>query len=271
MTSKRPRCGLHGVGASREYADALGHATEYDALGYMLGTLGHEMRSPINAIALDLELLRRAPAGPEQGRTIAAIARQLEVLARLAEDLFLAAQLPSGEDHFVRAPVDLNAIVQVALETCRAGIDERRHRLIVRYHADPLIIDGDAARLQQVIVNLVDNAVKYTPQYGRIVVRTAQEGDRAVLYIRDNGIGIARDKLKRVFEPFHQIGDPRAQSRGIGLGLPLVKKWVDLHGGAVKVHSDGADLGSEFMVWFPLPQQSAVRRLDALRSKASME
>lgn len=257
--------GQHGAPAKGD------HGVGRDSLDYVLGMLGHEMRSPINAIALSLELLRRAPAGREQGQSIESIERQLEVLTRLAEDLFLAARLPSAEEHLVMARIDLNEISRLALETCRGGIEDRRHRLFAHHESGPLAIEGDATRLRQVIVNLVDNAVKYTPPYGRIHVRTAREGNRAVLRIRDNGIGIPPEKLKRVFEPFVQVGDPRAPTRGIGLGLALVKKWVDLHGGSIKVHSDGADLGSEFVVRLPLLLESPAHSSGFIASMASTE
>jgi signal transduction histidine kinase len=221
----------------------------------VLRALGHEMRTPLNAIALGLEVLRRAPAGAEQAQPIEAIGRQLEVLSRLAEDLFCAARLPSWKERLLITRVDLNDAARVSLETCRGLIGERCHRVVAVYHPDALPVEGDATRLGQIAVNLIDNAVKYTPRYGRIFLKSAREGSHAVLSIRDNGIGIAPDKLKRVFDPFVQIGDPRAQRRGIGLGLALVKRWVALHGGTIKAHSDGVDLGSEFVVRFPLLEE----------------
>lgn len=218
----------------------------------LLRAAGHEMRTPLNAIALWLEVLRRAPAGPEQAQPIDAIGRQIEVLSRLAEDLFCAARLPAGKDRLLLRRVDLNDAVRVALESCRGHVEERFHRVVAAYHSEPLMIEGDATRLGQIAVNLIDNAAKYTPQYGRIFVKTARDGSHAVLSIRDNGIGIAPDKLRRVFDPFVQVDDPRAQRSGIGLGLALVRKWVASHGGTIKAHSQGMDQGSEFVVRFPL-------------------
>ena len=120
--------------------------------------------------------------------------------------------------------------------------------------------------MRQIAVNLIENAVKYTPQFGRIVVKTARMGGDAVLSIRDNGVGIAPDKLKRVFDPFVQVDDPRVQCNGMGLGLSLVKKWVALHGGTIKAYSEGMDLGTEFVVRFPLLESARHRdRNDYLR------
>jgi signal transduction histidine kinase len=222
----------------------------------ILRAAGHEMRTPLNAIGLWLEVLRRAPAGPEQAQPIDAIGRQLEVLSRLAEDLLCAARLPSWKERLLITRVDLNDAARAALETCRGLVEERCHRVVAAYHFAPLMIEGDATRLGQIVVNLIDNAVKYTPRYGRIILKTSREGSQAVLSVRDNGIGIAPDKLKRVFDPFVQVGDPRAQHGGIGLGLVLVKRWVALHGGTIKAHSQGGDLGSEFVVRFPLLQEA---------------
>ncbi len=218
----------------------------------LLRAAGHEMRTPLNAIGLWLEVLRRAPAGREQAQPIDAIGRQVEVLARLAEDLFCAARMPSGKERLRLAPVDLNAAVRAALEACHGHVEERCHRVVAVYHPEALTIEGDATRLGQIAVNLIENAVKYTPQFGRIVVKTARVDGDAVLSIRDNGVGIAPDKLKRVFDPFVQVDDPRVQCNGMGLGLSLVKKWVALHGGTIKAYSEGMDLGTEFVVRFPL-------------------
>ena len=223
-----------------------------EAIRRTLRELGHEMRGPLNAIALSLELLKRAPPGPEQAQPIGAIARQLELLSRLADDLFHTAESPAGHERLWIRTVDLNEAARLALETCRAYVEDRCHRILTLYAAHPLLVEADATRLRQVIINLVDNAAKYTPPYGRICVTTAREGDVAALRIRDNGIGIVPEKLKRIFDPFVQLSDPRAQQRGIGLGLTLVKKWLTMHGGTVKVYSEGADLGSEFVVRLPL-------------------
>lgn len=264
MTSKRFR-------PDTNIATAPAHAGTAGAPACMLGILADEMRSAVDALGISLELLRRAPAGPEQGHAIDSIARRFEVLGRLADDLRFMAQSPSAAAHVADARVDLNEITRVALDACRAGIEDRRHRLVVHYDDAPLVVEGDAARLRRVIVNLVDNAAKYTPPFGRIMVRTAREGDRAVLRIRDNGIGIAPDKLKRVFDPFVQLVDPRAHRRGVGLGLALARNWVHLHGGSVRAHSEGTDLGSEFVVSFPLLAQGTARPCGSRVGMATME
>ena len=249
---------------------ASGHACSDAALGQspadLLRAAGHEMRTPLNAIGLWLEVLRRAPAGREQAQPIAAIGRQVEVLARLAEDLFCAAWMPSGKEHLRIARVDLNAAVRAALESCRGHIEERCHRIVAVYHPEALTIDGDATRLRQIAVNLIENAVKYTPQFGRIVVKTTRMYDDAVLSFRDNGVGIASVKLKRLFDPFVQFDDRGVQWNGMGLGLSLVKTWEALHGGTIKAYSEGMDLGTEFVVRFPLLESARHRdRNDYLR------
>jgi two-component system CheB/CheR fusion protein len=148
--------------------------------------------------------------------------------------------------------VDLGAIVQRAVEATRPLIDSRGHDLKVQLPTDPVRLEADPTRLEQVIANLLNNAAKYTMPGGHIQVQAAQEGNEAVVRVRDNGIGVPPDVLDRVFEPFVQSEGSLARSEGgLGIGLTLVRSLVEMHGGRVEAHSPGLGQGSEFVVRLP--------------------
>jgi two-component system CheB/CheR fusion protein len=152
-----------------------------------------------------------------------------------------------------RETVAIHDVVHRAVESARPVVRERRHTLDVILPAAPIFLNADCARLEQVLVNLIHNAAKYTPENGRIWVKGATEGAEAVIQVQDSGIGIPHDMLPRIFELFTQVESSRPQSQGgMGIGLALVKTLVTLHGGSVQVHSDGEGKGSEFTVRLPL-------------------
>jgi PAS domain S-box-containing protein len=215
-----------------------------------LAMLGHELRNPLGTITNAVTVLDRLAADDTTRRLTAMIQRQTSHLSRLVDDLLDMARVTSGKIGLQAQPVDLHELAGRCLETlAQAG---RTHDHRVALQGGPVHVVGDAARLEQIVNNLVDNALKYTPAGGAVTVVTERAGGDAVLRVRDTGRGISADVLARVFDLFVQ--EPQALDRargGLGLGLTLVKRLVELHGGSVSAWSDGPDRGSEFVVRLP--------------------
>jgi PAS domain S-box-containing protein len=219
-----------------------------------LAMLSHELRNPLAPIRNALSVLSLADADP--GATAWArevIDRQTGVLTHLVDDLLDVARITQGKVTLHRATVRLAGVVTAAVEASQPLIDARRHRLEVDLPDEPLYVDGDTTRLSQVVLNLLNNAAKYTPDGGHIRLSLAREADRAVLRVADDGDGLAPETLATAFDLFTQADRSldRAQG-GLGIGLTLVRRLVELHGGCVDAHSDGPGLGAEFVVRLPL-------------------
>ncbi|HEV7672221.1 MAG TPA: ATP-binding protein [Thermoanaerobaculia bacterium] len=223
-----------------------------------LAMLSHELRSPLAPIYNAVQLLRlQGTEDPLQHQARAIIERQVGQLTHLVDDLLEVSRITTGRIHLNRERLVLNGIVENAVETVRALIEQRRHRLEVSLSPNPIWLDADAARLEQVVVNLLTNAVKYTEDGGRISISVRQEGQEAILRVRDSGVGISPSLLPRIFDLFTQAERSldRAQG-GLGIGLSLVKQLVvDLHGGQVEVYSV-LGRGSEFVVKLPIVSTS---------------
>ncbi|HEX5270797.1 MAG TPA: PAS domain S-box protein, partial [Gemmataceae bacterium] len=219
-----------------------------------LAMLGHELRNPLAPIRNGLVVLRqRAGDDPATARLLGMMERQVAHAVRLIDDLLDVSRVTRGRIELRRERVALADVVARALEETRAALDERRHRLEVRVAPEPLALDADPVRLQQIVTNLLSNAAKYTPPGGRILLSAGREGGQAVLRVRDDGIGIRPEMLGRIFELFTQADRVEGRvSEGLGLGLPLVKSLAELHGGSVEAHSEGPGRGSEFVVRLPL-------------------
>jgi two-component system, sensor histidine kinase len=217
-----------------------------------LAMLGHELRNPLAAILTASELMDRR-AGDGSVREQGVVSRQARHLARLVDDLLEVARVTSGKITLHRSSFDLHGLAQRALAALQPAA--RRQRVEIALHADsaPLLLAADPVRIEQVLTNIVGNAVKYTPAGGRIDVEVLREGDEAVLRVRDTGAGIDPSILPRIFDLFIQAQDTidRAQG-GMGIGLTLVQRLVALHGGSVRARSDGPGKGSEFEVRLPL-------------------
>ena len=219
-----------------------------------IATLGHELRNPLGAIVAATSVLqqRTSPDSSAQ-RALDIIVRQSQHMRRLADDLLDIARIENGQLQLERGLVDLRTIVAETLEARRTQIERRQHSLTIDIGVAPVLVDGDALRLAQVVSNLVDNAAKYTPEQGSITVALSSDGDEAVVTVRDTGFGIPSGQAKRIFEPFAQLPDSRhASAGGVGLGLALVKRLTELHGGQVAVASEGAGQGSCFTIRLPL-------------------
>jgi PAS domain S-box-containing protein len=215
-----------------------------------LAMLSHELRNPLGAISNASRVIRlRVAAGQEIARPLATLERQVRNAARLLDDLLDVSRITRGLVELRTEPVELESIVASAVEAQRPLLDAAGQSLALDLPEAPLAVVGDPTRLEQVAANLLHNAVKYTPEGGHIRVALSREGEDAVLRVEDDGAGIAPDLLPRVFDLFVQ-GDPGlARSRGgLGIGLTLVKRLVELHGGTVEARSEGPGRGSSFTV-----------------------
>src|SRR5581483_227424 len=218
-----------------------------------LAMLAHELLNPLAPIRNAAQLLRRiVPSELEIQWVHEVIDRQVEHLARLVDDLLDVARITEGKITLKKEKCDLLSIVGRALETSRPLIDARKHRLTVSLPEQPLRLEGDSTRLTQVVANLLHNAAKFTPEGGQIWLAAEADDGQVVLRVRDNGLGIPQELLPHVFDLFRQADHSLDHSAGgLGLGLTLVRRLLELHGGKVEAYSEGAGRGSEFVVWLP--------------------
>ncbi|HUR39726.1 MAG TPA: PAS domain-containing sensor histidine kinase [Verrucomicrobiae bacterium] len=222
-----------------------------------VSTLAHELRTPIGTIGNTTSILEQpGVAAPEIHFAASVIRRQVEFVARMINDLMEVVSTAVGKVTLHRERVILQDLLVRSIEACRSLIDQRKHRLHSIPPGAPIALDADPVRLQQVLVNLIENAAKYTPPGGTIWVRTTTEGDEAVVHIRDNGAGISPELMPSIFELFTQ-GESRRPQGGLGIGLALVRETVALHGGTVQATSDGVGKGSTFTVRLPLPDEAS--------------
>ncbi|PYR92383.1 MAG: hypothetical protein DMF84_12745 [Acidobacteria bacterium] len=215
-----------------------------------LATLSHELRNPLAPIRTAIELMRIAhddPAVVEKAR--ATTERQLLQLVRITDDLLDVARITQSKIELRPERIDLRSVVHGAIEATRPMIDAQRHTLVADLPPQPLWTDADPARLGQAFSNLLNNAAKYTERGGRIHVRADASGSEVTIIVADTGIGIAADMLPRIFDMFAQVRDYRDRTQGgLGIGLTLARRLVELHGGSIEASSDGPGLGSRFLV-----------------------
>jgi PAS domain S-box-containing protein len=228
-----------------------------------LAMLAHELRNPLAPIRNAVELMRQVETmDPTFQPSREMVERQVKHLARLVDDLLDVSRITRGSIRLRKEVVDLGATVQRAVEGARPLIESRAHELTLDLPREPIRLEADATRLEQIVSNLLDNAAKYTMPGGRIWVSAAREGEEAIVRVRDTGIGVPPDVLDRVFEPFVQQaeGSLARSEGGLGVGLTLVRSLVEMHGGRVEAHSPGLGQGSEFIVHLParLPVEAAV-------------
>jgi CheY-like chemotaxis protein len=237
-----------------------------------LAMLAHEFRNPLAPIRSAVEIMRvigqKDPA-LEKAREV--IARQVDHLSRLVDQLLDVSRVTKGAIELEKAAVDINSVLWRAVEIAQPLIDERGHTLKVLPLSQSVSVEGDFTRLAQVIGNLLDNAARYTDANGEIVVSASKEKNYVAICIKDNGIGIAPESLSFIFDLFtqaHRTAD-RPQG-GLGIGLSLVRKLVEMHGGTVEAISPGLKHGSEFIVRLPLMKQAA-RAVQSLKTPAGRE
>jgi CheY-like chemotaxis protein/two-component sensor histidine kinase len=200
-----------------------------------------------------VQLLRLQPdESKRQQQALTIIERQVGQLVLLVDALLEVSRISTGTIHLQREQLDMRTIVECGVETVRPLIEQRRHALDVRLPPSPIWIDGDSTRLEQVVVNLLNNAAKYTGEGGHIWLGLQQEGNEAVLQVRDSGVGISPELLPRIFDLFTQAERSLARSQGgLGIGLSLVQRLVEMHGGTVAA-SSVVGQGSEFVVRLPM-------------------
>jgi len=219
-----------------------------------IAMLGHELRHPLTPITHALYLLRQGNPDPAALELIETIDTQAHTLLRFVNELLDLARIRRGQIEVQPERLDFVAVVREAVQALQKSVEEeRRHTLSLVLPTASIYIHGDPGRLRQVVVNLVENAAKYTEPGGRITVTLEQRGAEAVLRVSDNGIGIASENLERIFEPFVQSHPPLANpSNGLGMGLAVVRQIMELHGGHIVATSGGVGAGSEFVVSLPI-------------------
>ena len=219
-----------------------------------LATLAHELRNPLHPIRGAVELLRLHPeVDPEVKLSHDVIDQQVNHLARLIDDLLDVARITRDKLELRKETLCLDDIIRGAVASTRAFLESHGHRAIVTFPPESAQLEGDVVRLTQILVNLLNNAAKYTPEGEKILLSANVEGDHAIISVKDGGVGIARDNLPYVFEKFYQVDASLERSEsGLGLGLTLTRRLVELHGGTVEARSEGLGKGSEFVVSLPI-------------------
>lgn len=219
-----------------------------------LSMLAHELRNPLAPIQHALDLWKRGDASLEAiDKAQETMSRQLRQETRLIDDLLDLSRINSGKILLRTEPVDLALLLQHTIDDLQPQIVSHSHQLIANIPTTPVVVQGDKARLQQIFLNLISNAIKYTPLGGKIWVDLRSEGMESLTTIKDNGIGIEETMIAHIFDPFVQAKNPMSMTEtGLGIGLTLVKRLVELHGGTIKALSEGVGIGSSFSVCLPV-------------------
>ncbi|MCE9530554.1 MAG: response regulator [Planctomycetes bacterium] len=219
-----------------------------------LATLAHELRNPLAPIRNALEIMRLGAMTPDTiERCRSMMQRQVSHMVRLIDDLLDISRITRGKIALKMERICLDDAVAVAIEGSQPLIDARNHVLTVRLPDEPICLTADSTRLTQILINLLNNAAKYTEPGGEIELTASLQGSHVVLRVKDTGIGIPSDLLPHIFDMFAQVDHSRDHAQGgLGIGLSLVRGLVELHGGTVDAHSNGAGSGSEFIVKLPI-------------------
>jgi PAS domain S-box-containing protein len=241
---------LQDVTALRRAQDALQEADRRK--DEFIALLSHELRNPLAPIRYALPALQSADLLDPARRAVEVVERQVAHLTRLMDDLLDASRIVTGKLELQRGDVALGDVINAATEAAGPAVARERHSLRVEVPSEPIWVNGDSTRLAQVVTNLLDNSAKYTPPGGRLEVSASVEGAEAVIRVRDDGYGIPPEALPAVFEMFHQARPGNKAASGLGIGLALVKRLVELHGGSVEAKSDGVGRGAEFTVRLPI-------------------
>jgi PAS domain S-box-containing protein len=235
----------------RRHAESLADTAQ--RMHEFIAMLAHELRNPLAPIRNAVTLMgRKGLNDPLLESMRQTIDRQSVLLTRLLDELLDVNRIARGQFSIEREAIDVQDVLSRSIETSRPLIDAQGHTFEAELSNEPLPVVGDAVRLTQAIVNLLKNAAKYTPPGGRIWLSTVSRGAEIEIRVRDNGQGIERDMLERVFDLFVQVDPANLALGGLGVGLALVRRVVELHGGSVQARSDGRGRGSEFIVRLPL-------------------
>lgn len=231
-----------------------------------LAILAHELRNPLQPLQTAVELMYASATEPTPERVRGIIQRQVHHIGRLVDDLLDVARFQTGKLELRRELVKLDAVVKEAVDDLRPSIDARKHTVTVTAHGDSPDVFGDPIRLVQVVSNLVSNAIKYTNAGGKITVDWGTQGDHAYVRVADNGRGIPASLLPRIFDMFVQERTTPDGKGGLGLGLGLVKRLAELHGGSVHAASGGANKGATFEFRIPVADASTVAKIAPSRT-----
>jgi CheY-like chemotaxis protein len=228
-------------------------AWQRSELGEFLATLTHELRNPLAPIRNAVQILQIKPGGDASAEVLGVIERQVQQLTHLIDDLLDVSRIVTDGLQLHRHRVDLGEVLRVAVESALPQIQANRHALVVTEPKRLVTLDADVTRLAQVVSNLLINAARYTPAGGRIRLTARREGADLVVIVRDNGAGIAPERLPRIFDLFAQGGAGARQSdHGLGVGLSLARKLAQMHGGDIAAQSAGPGKGAQFTVRVPV-------------------
>lgn len=230
-----------------------------------LATLAHELRNPLAPICAAAELLKNAKSmAPELRAATAILERQARQMTHLVDDLLDVSRITSGRIRLHPEPLEITELLKAVVETYRQSAETTRHQISLAAGGEPIYVSGDRTRLTQIFSNILHNAVKYTPPAGRIALTLRTENREAVVSIRDDGMGIPQEMLEHIFEPFAQLD--RSYERadgGLGIGLTLAKKLVELHEGRIEARSAGRGKGTEFLIHLPAIASAPAQRPSA--------
>jgi signal transduction histidine kinase/DNA-binding response OmpR family regulator len=223
-----------------------------------LAMLAHELRNPLAPISNAVHVLRMSTADPDRLTWAEEIiGRQLRQLVRLVDDLLDVSRITRGKIELKMESIDVARVIAAAVETSRPYVDAMEHSLVVTVPSEPLRLKGDFARVSQVLANLLNNSAKYTEKGGRISVTATREGGEVVFRVTDSGVGIPKELLSTIFEPFRQIERTLDRSQGgLGVGLTLAQRLVEMQGGTISAYSEGPNQGSEFTVRLPVDAET---------------
>ena len=234
-----------------------------------LAMLAHELRNPLAPISTGLQLLKIAHADDSRlNQTTELMSRQLTHLIRLVDDLLDISRIINGKIGLHKQPVELSTIITRAVEEVQSMVDARGHELMIALPAKSIIVDGDVVRLAQVFSNILANAAKYSANPAQIWLAAERTDEKVIIRIKDNGMGIAADFMPKIFDLFVQADNSLERKQGgLGIGLTLVKRIIELHGGQVHASSGGLGKGSEFVIELPLSAEIAATKSSAKRSE----
>jgi signal transduction histidine kinase len=216
-----------------------------------LAIVAHELRGPLAAMQTSLELMRRLTSNERCEKPYAVMERQISLMGRIVSDLLDMHRIEHGDFALQREDVDIAEVISQALDSSETLIEQCGHELRVRIQGTEIRVCADQARLTQVVANLLDNAIKYTPRGGRILVEASLQNDDAVISVSDTGIGIEPGMLEQIFGMYARICGRSTGASGLGIGLALVKRLVELQSGTVEARSGGPDAGATFIVRLP--------------------
>jgi signal transduction histidine kinase len=251
---------LRGSARQREVGELIAEREQAVRLrDEFMAMLAHELRNPLAPMRNALEIMRLQKIDdPLLQRSAVILDRQVNHIVRMVDDLMDVARLERGKVTLKTHRVDLNRAVAAAVESCLSGAQARGHHVEVRFGADVLPVQADPVRLEQIVCNLINNAVKFTLQPGRIAVETSAEAGKAVVAVQDPGVGFEPGAAEQLFAPFLQVNPTLERTTGgLGIGLTIVRRLTELHGGSVRASSEGLGRGARFEVRLPLAEGPA--------------